>query len=410
MGVTKLSRWQKAGALVPMSVLVVAWGAALTNSGLATADDRLAADEVPDVPAAAFEQPASVQPAPAGVDERAGAEGTLSTLSTNGIPSAALSAYRRAESLLARADASCNLPWHLVAAIGRVESNHGRTGGSALSDDGLATPPIYGIALDGSEGIAEIRDTDDGALDSDRVYDRAVGPMQFIPGTWRSVGVDANNDGEKNPQDIADAATAAGIYLCAGSGDLSTASDAAASVRRYNNSSSYVDLVLSISKAYAAGDFTPAPNGTSTGTVLTSSSFDQTLSPAQRERAAAAQQRAIEAEKRKQAEAKKREEQSSGGSTGGTSGGSTGGTTGGSTGGGSAGGSTGGSTGGSAPKTAGGGVQKLVEETPLKPLAPVTKPVTGLLDFAEAELRCGTAVARLLTPKKFDACMAGFGY
>ena len=159
MGARKLSRWQKASALVPMSLLVVAWGAAIGNSGLATADDRVSADEVPDVPATAFEKPASVQAEPAGVDSRAGASGTLATLSTNGIPASALYAYRRAETLLAKADASCNLPWNLVAAIGRVESNHGRTGGNALDSKGVAKPGIYVIPHDGRDGVAKITDT-----------------------------------------------------------------------------------------------------------------------------------------------------------------------------------------------------------------------------------------------------------
>lgn len=410
MGARKLSRWQKASALVPMSLLVVAWGAAISNTGLATASDRVSADDIPDVPATAFEQPASVQAAPPGVDSRAGASGTLATLSTNGIPTAALSAYRRAEELLGKADPSCNLPWHLVAAIGRVESNHGRTGGNALDAKGVAKPGIYGIPLDGRDGIAEIRDTDNGGLDDDAVYDRAVGPMQFIPGTWRSVGVDADGDGKKDPQNINDAATAAAIYLCSGSGDLSTQDGAAAAVRRYNNSSEYVDLVLGISKAYASGDFTATPNGTSTGSVLTSRSFDQTLTPAQRRDAAKQEQKVQESTKKPRGTSS-----SSGGSSSGSSGGSTGGSggsTGGSSGGdstggsggsgGTGGGSTGGSGGGS---TVGGAVQGVVKDTPL---APITKPVTDLLSATEANLRCAVEVSLLPVDThaaRFKACM-----
>jgi hypothetical protein len=377
----QLSRLQKASALVPMAVLVGAWGAALTNSGLAIAAGGSDADTIPDVPSSAFDQPATVQKSPGGIDPRAGADGAVSTLSTNGIPSAALFAYRRAETLLGKADASCKLPWNLVAAIGRVESNHGRSDGNALSADGLAQPGIYGDPLDGRSGRAKVTDTDKGALDNDTVYDRAVGPMQFIPGTWTNVGVDSDNDGKKNPQDIDDAATAAGIYLCAGSGDLSADKGAGAAVRRYNHSDSYVDLVLKISAAYAAGDFSQSPDGYPSSAIITSQSNDQTLTPKQRDKA--------------------QQEQNNGGTggtgSGGTGSGGTGGTPtpapspsptqGGGTGGG---GTGGGGTGGGG--TGGGG----------------TGPVKNVLDAATARIRCTASVS--LNPlnthkERYDACV-----
>ena len=184
----------------------------------------------------------------------------VSTASTSGIPSAALSAYQRAETVINAADKSCNLTWQLIAAIGRVESNHGRANGNVLDNTGLATPGIYGIPLNGSNKTAEILDTDAGQFDNDTAYDRAVGPMQFIPSTWSVVGVDADGDGVRNPQDIDDAALGTAVYLCSGADDLGTDAGRQAAVFRYNHSQSYVDLVLSIMDAYMLGDFTTVPN------------------------------------------------------------------------------------------------------------------------------------------------------
>jgi hypothetical protein len=88
--------------------------------------------------------------------------------------------------------------------------------------------------------------------------------MQFIPSTWAIVGVDADNDGKRNPQDIYDASLASAVYLCSGTDDLSTASGQQSAVYRYNHSRAYVDLVLAIMHAYMNGDFMSVPNGTTT--------------------------------------------------------------------------------------------------------------------------------------------------
>ena len=79
--------------------------------------------------------------------------------------------------------------------------------------NGDVTPPIRGVRLDGSNGNLEIVDSEAG-LDGDPVYARAMGPMQFIPETWRLYGVDANNDGVISPDNIDDAALSAAGYLC----------------------------------------------------------------------------------------------------------------------------------------------------------------------------------------------------
>ncbi|WP_037322323.1 lytic transglycosylase domain-containing protein [Amycolatopsis thermoflava] len=166
-----------------------------------------------------------------------------------GVPAAALAAYHRA----ADAVAGCGLSWTVLAAIGRVESNHGRHGGSQVYEDGSVVPRIRGLALDGAGGTASIPDTDRGALDGDPVLDRAVGPMQFIPSTWRAYAADGNGDRRADPDNIFDAALAAGRYLCAGGGNLADPGQLRAAVFRYNHSDAYVDLVLALADAYARG-------------------------------------------------------------------------------------------------------------------------------------------------------------
>ena len=171
------------------------------------------------------------------------------------IPATALLAYRSAATVMGEVDASCGLSWTLLAAIGRIESNHGRYAGAQLRVDGTSSRKIRGVALDGSGPLAKIRDTDAGQLDGDAVWDRAVGPMQFLPSTWSVVGVDADGDGVRSPDDIDDAALAAAVFLCAAPGHLDTASGRRAAVFRYNPSRSYVASVVALERAYRTGHF-----------------------------------------------------------------------------------------------------------------------------------------------------------
>lgn len=169
------------------------------------------------------------------------------------IPSVSLRAYRAAAETLRREEPACGVDWALLAGIGRVEANHGRFGGAVVTDEGVSVPRILGPRLDGSlAGTMVVRDTDGGQLDGDVLYDRAAGPMQFLPGTWSRWGSDGDRDGRTDPQDIDDAALAAARYLCSGRSGLDGAG-AAAAVRRYNNSAAYVDLVLGTAASYRAG-------------------------------------------------------------------------------------------------------------------------------------------------------------
>jgi membrane-bound lytic murein transglycosylase B len=138
----------------------------------------------------------------------------------------------------------------LLAAIGEVESSSLR--GRRLDARHDAVPPVYGPTLSGGAYPA-FHDTDGGRLDGDPVWDRAVGPMQFIPATWRLWGADGNGDGVQDPQNIEDASLAAARYLCAGGRDLSQPIDLRAAVFSYNHSSRYVATVLGIVNAVMSG-------------------------------------------------------------------------------------------------------------------------------------------------------------
>jgi len=261
-------------ALVPLAILSAAWTASIATTGTSTAlADSSTEQRLPDgtsLPTEAIEAPASVSAAGSVAPGITGdTQQAVATASTSGIPAAALAAYQRAETVINSADPGCHLAWQLIAAIGRVESDHGRTTGNTLDDQGVARPGIFGLPLNGANGTSRIADTDAGQYDADSKWDRAVGPMQFIPSTWSVVGVDADGDGQRNPQDVDDSALATAVYLCSGGDDLNTTAGQQAAVLRYNHSQPYVDLVLSIMNAYLDGEFTSVPNGvTSAGYIV----------------------------------------------------------------------------------------------------------------------------------------------
>lgn len=146
----------------------------------------------------------------------------------------------------AQSNACSGLPWQVVAAIGKVESDHGRFGGSSIDDDGNVRPPIIGIALDGTGGTARIPDTDRGRYDGDIVWDRAVGPFQFIPSSWTIYGQDGNRDGVRDPNNVHDAVPATVAHLC----PYGSVDDIEAAIFAYNRSQAYVELVLEWAARY----------------------------------------------------------------------------------------------------------------------------------------------------------------
>jgi cell wall-associated NlpC family hydrolase len=134
------------------------------------------------------------------------------------IPASYLAMYQRS------ADACPGLPWAVLAAIGKVETNHGR----------LRAPGV-------TEGAN---------------FAGAAGPMQMGIGVgaagdafWR-FAIDGNADGRASPYDPADAIPSATAYLCNALKD--NGGDVSKAVFSYNHAQWYVDKVLAIASGYAA--------------------------------------------------------------------------------------------------------------------------------------------------------------
>ncbi len=167
------------------------------------------------------------------------------------IPAVALQAYGLADMTMRQADPQCHLSWVTIAGLARIESNHGRYRGAHIEPNGDIEPRIVGVPLDGTSGNRTISDTDGGLLDGDPTLDRAVGPLQFIPSTWAKWRADGNDDGRADPDNIFDAALAAGRYLCAGGRDLASGEGWRSAVLSYNNSDDYGRRVYAAAQAYA---------------------------------------------------------------------------------------------------------------------------------------------------------------
>lgn len=251
-----VARWAAAGFLIPLLVASVAFAA--LPSGRPAHHDPSPADatgpagglSIPPGEFAAFARARQRPPASAPIERLPTVD--LAEIKVGDIPPVAAAAYLLAAKDLAATEPGCRLPWWLLAGIGYVESGHAASGGSWRRGwNGVADPPIYGPLLDGSGGYPAIPDSDHGLYDPPSRWDRAVGPMQFLPSTWASWGADGDRDGRRNPQDIWDAALAAGGYLCASAADLSTPQGMAVAVYSYNHSFDYVRLVLTVAAHYA---------------------------------------------------------------------------------------------------------------------------------------------------------------
>lgn len=223
--------------LVALGALVVSFARAPSSAPVAGVELVAAppvAVSAPPAPAAQVRTPFAVSPV-----------WTSRTAAGSGIPEPAVRAYGTATLRIGRRDPSCGLGWTTLAGLGWVESRHGTIGGRVLAADGRADRPVFGPALDGAGDLAAVRA-------ASGHWERAVGPLQFLPSTWDTWGSDGDGDGRADPQDLDDAAWAAARYLCASGLDLRTGAGWAGAVRSYNHSDAYVRAVYAAASAYAA--------------------------------------------------------------------------------------------------------------------------------------------------------------
>jgi len=175
-----------------------------------------------------------------------------------GISMVVLDAYFRAERQMAAERPSCGIEWETLAGIGRIESRHGTFGAEGVTQTGQTRGRVIGIPLDGENETLEILDSDGGNLDGDLEFDRAVGPMQFIPTTWQRFARDGDGNGAADPHNLYDAALSAAEYLCRGRSNVHDRSALVGAILSYNNSNAYVSSVLSWRATYQEPQL-PAP-------------------------------------------------------------------------------------------------------------------------------------------------------
>lgn len=122
-----------------------------------------------------------------------------------GIPDVAAQAYLNASAKVRDLSGHCHVPVEILAAVGRIESNHGQV--AELDEYGRTRQILRGFDTTGP-------DTDGGEIDGDPTKDWAVGPMQFIPDSWKAYGHDGDGDGVADPSSFFDAALSTAWYLC----------------------------------------------------------------------------------------------------------------------------------------------------------------------------------------------------
>lgn len=259
------SSWRLWAAPVATTVLTLLGASAIAAAALTPLPNTTAEATLTEIPAptaSPSQTPTRVQPTPATtapgavttadrpVSELADPTWVARIAKAGGIPERALAAYTGAALAAARTHPGCGIGWNTIAAIGFVESAHGNINGATLRPDGTVTPTIIGIPLNG-DGTNAVPDTDGGVVDGDTVWDRAVGPMQFIPSTWNATAQDGNRDGKTDINQIDDAALTTALHLCDVGGDLTQSANWITAINAYNPSIDYNNRVADTATQYA---------------------------------------------------------------------------------------------------------------------------------------------------------------
>jgi murein DD-endopeptidase MepM/ murein hydrolase activator NlpD len=148
--------------------------------------------------------------------------------------------YEELLDLWHRAGAAYGVPWQVLAAINKVESDFGRNMGPSSAG--------------------------------------AIGWMQFLPSTWMRWGLDGDGDGLADPWDPEDAVFAAARYLAAAGAhdDLSRA------IFAYNHAQWYVDEILDLAAEFDSGDGGFAAGLASNGAALRFDALQEKVAEARR--------------------------------------------------------------------------------------------------------------------------------
>lgn len=190
------------------------------------------------------------EPLGPGLKDRVDPDWATETAAATGIPRQAVVAYAGAILGVTENFPECTLGWNTLAGIGKTESDHARHGGGVIQENGHVEPLIFGVPLTGGD-VDNIPDSDGGEFDGTAEIDRAIGPMQIIPSTWRSWPADGNGDGVPDPHNIYDATISAANYLCHAESDWLSGEGWLAGVASYNSHSDYAQLVASAAQKYA---------------------------------------------------------------------------------------------------------------------------------------------------------------